>query len=163
MKPSAAVPFCVWVSHRSVYVQKPWAKPAGNPAAQLQRAAASESRPIAHRAFKPSQRNVSLTTSLPAIKIESCVRQLEEANATVNPLFLVDSSGVTPKGASRQPSLVCFAQTPSASFSQVYMLVCSLSQKPHGVPCHNNPSLTRVPSCPGNTKLLQIMHKPQSR
>lgn len=92
-------------------MQKPWAKPAGNPVAQLQRAAASESRPTAQRAAKPSQHHASLTTSLPALKLEGCLLRMEEEGTTVNPLSLMDSSGVTPEGASRQPSLVCFPQT----------------------------------------------------
>ena len=86
-------------------------------------------RPAAQRVvIPPSKRNASLTTSLPALKIESCVRRMEEANATVNPLSLMDSSGVTPRGASRQPSLVCFAPSLSASLFQVCMLVCRAKQ-----------------------------------
>ena len=55
---------------------------------------------------------------------------MEEANATMNPLSLMDSSGVTPKGVSRQPSLVCFVQALSASLYQLYMLVCWPQRKP---------------------------------
>lgn len=91
-------------------VQKPWAKPAGNPAAHVQRAVASETRPASTRAGRSPQRYSSLTTSLPALKIAQNVLPRQEAagSPVVNPLALMDS-GAAPAQIlpSRQSSKVC--------------------------------------------------------
>lgn len=87
-------------------MQKPWAKPAGNPAAQVQRAAASESRQSPVRRERPRS-NAALTASLPALKLETNFRRLaEQDDTTINPLTALGASATTPWGPSTQASLV---------------------------------------------------------
>ena len=87
-------------------MQKPWAKPAGNPAAHVQLAAASESRQSPIRRERPRS-NAALTASLPALKLETNFRRLaEQDDTTINPLTALGASATTPRGPSTQAFLV---------------------------------------------------------
>ena len=87
-------------------MQKPWAKPAGNPAAHVQRAAASESRQSPIRRERPRS-NTALTASLPALKLETNFRRLaEQDDTTINPLTALGGSATMPRAPSTQASLV---------------------------------------------------------
>ena len=87
-------------------MQKPWAKPAGNPAAHVQQAASSESRQSPIRRERPCS-NAALTASLPALKLETNFRRLaEQDDTTINPLTALGGSAMTPRAPSTQASLV---------------------------------------------------------
>jgi hypothetical protein len=100
-------------------VQKPWAKPAGNPAAHVQRAAASESRQSPIRRERPRS-NAALSASLPALKLETNFRRLaEQDDTTINPLTALGDSATTPRAPSTQASLVGALPSIKSSSSHV--------------------------------------------